>query len=69
MKRYRDVAGDGGSNIVGQVEAQQARLGARLRDVKAILAVVSGKGGVGKSSITANLAGAFALAGDRKSVV
>jgi len=63
MKRYRDVAGDGGSNIVGQVEAQQARLGARLRHVKAILAVVSGKGGVGKSSITANLAGAFALAG------
>jgi ATP-binding protein involved in chromosome partitioning len=69
MKRYRDVAGDGGSNIVGQVEAQQARLGARLRDVKAILAVVSGKGGVGKSSITANLAGAFALAGARVAVL
>ena len=63
MKRYRDIAGDGGSNIVGQVEAQQARLGARLREVGAIVAVVSGKGGVGKSSITANLAGAFALAG------
>jgi ATP-binding protein involved in chromosome partitioning len=69
MKRYRDVAGDGGSNIVGQVEAQQARLGARLRDVKAILAVVSGKGGVGKSSITANLAGVFALAGARVAVL
>ena len=63
MKRYRDIAGDGGSNIVGQVEAQQARLGERLRQVRAIVAVVSGKGGVGKSSITANLAGAFALAG------
>src|SRR5262245_36936195 len=69
MKRYRDIAGDGGSNIVGQVEAQQARLGERLRDVKAILAVVSGKGGVGKSSITANLAGAFALAGARVAVL
>jgi ATP-binding protein involved in chromosome partitioning len=69
MKRYRDIAGDGGSDVVGQVGAQQARLGARLREVKAILAVVSGKGGVGKSSITANLAGAFALAGARVGVL
>ena len=65
MKRYRDIAGDGGSNIVGQVEAQQRRLLARLKDVRAIAAVVSGKGGVGKSSLTANLAGALALAGAR----
>jgi ATP-binding protein involved in chromosome partitioning len=63
VKKYRDIVGDGGSNIVGQVEAQQARLGARLSQVKAIVAVVSGKGGVGKSSLTANLAGAFALRG------
>jgi ATP-binding protein involved in chromosome partitioning len=69
MKKYRDIAGDGGSNIVGQVEAQQARMGARLAEVKAIVAVVSGKGGVGKSSITANLAGAFALAGARVGVL
>ena len=69
MKRYRDIAGDGGSNIVGQVEAQQARLTARLRDVRAIVAVVSGKGGVGKSSVTANLAAACAHAGDRVGVL
>jgi ATP-binding protein involved in chromosome partitioning len=69
VKRYRDIAGDGGSNIVGQVEAQQARLGARLREVRAIVAVVSGKGGVGKSSVTANLAGAFTLAGVRVGVL
>jgi ATP-binding protein involved in chromosome partitioning len=69
VKRYRDIAGDGGSDIVGQVEAQQARLGARLREVRAIVAVVSGKGGVGKSSVTANLAGAFALAGARVGVL
>jgi ATP-binding protein involved in chromosome partitioning len=69
VKRYRDIAGDGGSNIVGQVEAQQARLGARLREVRAIVAVVSGKGGVGKSSVTANLAGAFTLAGARVGVL
>jgi ATP-binding protein involved in chromosome partitioning len=62
-KRYRDIAGDGGSNIVGQVEAQQARLRERLSGVRAIVAVVSGKGGVGKSSVTANLAACFALDG------
>ena len=69
MKKYRDIAGDGGSNIVGQVEAQQRRLVARLKDVRAIVAVVSGKGGVGKSSVTANLAGAFALGGARVGVL
>ena len=30
MKRYRDIAGDGGSDVVGQVEAQQVRLHARM---------------------------------------
>ena len=68
-KRYRDIVGDGGSNIVGQVEAQQARLRARLAGVKAVVAVVSGKGGVGKSSVTANLAAAFALDGLRVGVL
>jgi ATP-binding protein involved in chromosome partitioning len=69
VKKYRDIAGDGGSDIAGQVEAQRARLGARLREVRSVVAVVSGKGGVGKSSITANLAGAFALAGARVGVL
>jgi ATP-binding protein involved in chromosome partitioning len=68
-KRYRDIVGDGGSNIVGQVEAQQARLRDRLGRVRAIVAVVSGKGGVGKSSITANLAACFALDGARVGVL
>lgn len=68
-KRYRDIAGDGGSNIAGQVHLQQARLRARLSGVKAIVAVVSGKGGVGKSSLTANLANCFALDGWRVGVL
>jgi ATP-binding protein involved in chromosome partitioning len=63
MKRYRDIAGDGGSNIAGQVEAQQGRLRQRLDSVRAVVAVVSGKGGVGKSALTAGLACSFALDG------
>jgi len=69
MKRYRDIAGDGGSNIAGQVAAQQARLRARLDPIRYVLAVVSGKGGVGKSSVTANLAVAFAADGWRVGVL
>ncbi len=63
MKRYRDIVGDGGSGIISQVEEQQRRLTERLARVRHVVAVVSGKGGVGKSSVTANLASAVARDG------
>jgi ATP-binding protein involved in chromosome partitioning len=63
MKGYRDLPGDGGSRIVEQVAAQQARLAARMGPIRATVAVVSGKGGVGKSSVTASLAAALAARG------
>ncbi len=69
MKGYRDIAGDGGSNIREQVVAQQARLAARMAPIRASVAVVSGKGGVGKSSVTANLAGALVGRGLRVGVL
>ena len=68
-KRYRDVVGDGGSNVAGQVADQMARLRARMAGVKHTVAVMSGKGGVGKSTITTNLAAFFALQGWRVGVV
>lgn len=68
-KRYRDIPGDGGSDVVGQVAAQQARLRRRLAEVGHVLAVVSGKGGVGKSTISASLACAFAVGGWRAGVL
>ncbi len=60
MKRYRDIAGDGGSGIAGQAEAQHRRLAERLARVRRVVAVTSGKGGVGKSSVTANLGAVLA---------
>lgn len=56
MKTYDDLATDGGSNIIGQVMSQQAKLRSRLDQIKHKVSLMSGKGGVGKSSITANLA-------------
>jgi len=69
MKRYRDIAGDGGSNVVGQLAAQAARLRRNLEAVRAVVAVVSGKGGVGKSTLAANLADALARDGARVGVL
>ena len=68
-KRYRDVAGDGGSNVAAQVSAQAERLKARMAGVQHTVAVMSGKGGVGKSAVTTNLAAYFAKEGWRVGVV
>jgi ATP-binding protein involved in chromosome partitioning len=69
MKRYRDIAGDGGSDVAGQVGAQLERLRRRLEPIRFIVAVVSGKGGVGKSTLTGGLACAFTLDGWRVAVL
>src|SRR3989454_3219076 len=69
MKKYKDIVGDGGSNVVAQVGEQQARLKRRLDAVRFVVAVVSGKGGVGKSTVTANLAASWASKGWRVGVL
>ena len=61
VKSYQDITGDGGSNIVAQVTDQIARLRQRMEQVRHTIVVLSGKGGVGKSVITANIA--YLLAG------
>lgn len=69
MKRYQDIPGDGGSDVPGQVEAHQARLKRRMAAVRHKVAILSGKGGVGKSTVTANLAVALARAGQSVAVL
>lgn len=69
MKTYKELPNDAGSNIIGQVTAQAARLQKRLAFVKHTVAIMSGKGGVGKSALTANLATALTLKGNTVGVV
>jgi len=56
FRTYRDVTGDDRSRLGEQVGAQRARIAARLSRVRATIAVMSGKGGVGKTFLTAALA-------------
>jgi ATP-binding protein involved in chromosome partitioning len=56
VKGYYDVEGDGGSAILEQVLAQQESVARSLSGVRNLLAVGSGKGGVGKSTLTMQLA-------------
>jgi ATP-binding protein involved in chromosome partitioning len=65
FRTYHEVTHDTGSRILEQVAAQRTRLTDRLSTVGAVVAVASGKGGVGKSAITANLAAALAGRGAR----
>jgi len=64
MKSYYDIVGDGGSRIIEQVGAMQAAIGERLAGVKHRLAIGSGKGGVGKSTLTRQLATALRQRGN-----
>ena len=55
--------------MVAQVVGQRERLAARLRAIRRVVLVASGKGGVGKSAVTANLAAALARSGARVGAV
>ena len=53
------------SSLPGQVAEAEGRVGARLASVERIVGVMSGKGGVGKSLMSAAIAASLARAGRR----
>jgi ATP-binding protein involved in chromosome partitioning len=65
FRTYSDLADAGPGDLLQQVQAQHNQLARRLSAVAHVIAVASGKGGVGKSMISANLAAALASAGHR----
>ena len=60
FRTYNKVAGEDRSQLLAQVVAQRERVGRRLASVRRVVAVMSGKGGVGKSHIAATLAAGLA---------
>src|SRR5688500_15752536 len=63
IRSYREVADPASENIIEQVNEQGRRLEERLAGIRRVVVVASGKGGVGKSALTANLAAALSRNG------
>ena len=69
MKGYHDIVSDGGSRILEQVAEQRTRIADGLAGVRHLVAFGSGKGGVGKSTLTLHLAGALRARGLRIAIL
>lgn len=59
MRTYHQLTDPDRSGLADQIAAQRARVAERLAGVRRIVTVMSGKGGVGKSYVTAHLARAL----------
>jgi len=69
VKSYHDIVGDGGSRVLEQVAEQRTRIADGLAGVRHLVAVGSGKGGVGKSTLTRHLAEPLRARGLRIAIV
>lgn len=69
MRTYHQLTDPDRSGLAEQIGAQRRRVAERLAAVRSVVAVMSGKGGVGKSYVTANLGRALARAGQAVGVL
>lgn len=69
IRTYHDLTEPDRSGLGEQIAAQRRRLADRLAAVGRVLVVMSGKGGVGKSFVTAHLARALARGGQAVGVL
>ena len=69
MRTYSQIAGDGGSDVAGQIAELGAAIARRLAPVRHRGAIGSGKGGVGKSTLTRQLAAVLSAAGRRVGIL
>ena len=63
IRTYHELTEADRSGLGEQIAAQRRRVALRMASVRRVLAVLSGKGGVGKSFVTAGIARALARAG------
>jgi ATP-binding protein involved in chromosome partitioning len=63
IRTYHELTEADRSGLAQQIAGQRDRVTARLAGVRHVVAVLSGKGGVGKSFVTAGLARAWARGG------
>ncbi len=69
MRTYHQLTDPDRSGLAEQIGAQRRRVAEQLAGVRRIIAVMSGKGGVGKSYVTAHLARALARGGQAVGVL
>ncbi len=69
MRTYSQIVGDGGSGVAEQIAELESEIARRLASVRFVVAVGSGKGGVGKSTLTRQLAAVLANAGRRVGIL
>src|SRR2546422_8478707 len=63
IRTYHELTEADRSGLGDQIMTQRRRVADRLATVRRVVAVLSGKGGVGKSFVTAGLARALARSG------
>src|SRR5205809_7193927 len=69
IRTYHELTEPDRSGLAAQIVAQRRRVAQRLAGAGRLIAVMSGKGGVGKSYVTAHAARALARVGRRVGVL